>query len=124
MSLEDATAKAAHDFATTLSQGVATAGHSLSFITDGATGTPIGRLWLGERPPVLFVYAVWLDEAVRGRGLGRQAMLLVEQEARRRGLARIELNVFAGNERARRLYRSLGYGEVAVYMSKPLMTAQ
>jgi len=47
-------------------------------------------------------------------------MGLVEQEARRRGLARIELNVFAGNERARRLYRALGYGEVAVYMSKPV----
>jgi len=120
LSLDDATAKAERDWAMLLPHGVATAGHSLYFITDAASGASIGRLWLGERPPALFVYALWLDEAVRGRGLGRQAMRLVEQEARRRGLARIELNVFAANERARRLYRALGYGEVAVSMSKPV----
>ena len=53
-------------------------------------------------------------EAMRGRGLGRRAMELAEEEANRRGLARIELNVFGGNEVARGLYRSLGYAEVAV----------
>jgi ribosomal protein S18 acetylase RimI-like enzyme len=47
-------------------------------------------------------------------------MLLAEGEARRRGLSRVALNVFGGNEVARNLYRSLGYEETAVTMRKTL----
>ena len=47
-------------------------------------------------------------------------MLLLEDEARSLGLTRISLNVFGGNEVARSLYRSLGYAEKAVAMSKEL----
>ena len=47
-------------------------------------------------------------------------MLLAEAEARRRGFDRIGLNVFGGNEVARNLYRSLGYTENAIVMSKTL----
>jgi ribosomal protein S18 acetylase RimI-like enzyme len=47
-------------------------------------------------------------------------MLLAEDEARRRGCVRVVLNVFAGNEVARGLYRSLGYDESAVLMVKRL----
>jgi ribosomal protein S18 acetylase RimI-like enzyme len=114
----DAEAKAARDRATVLPAGVASPGQSIYFIVEPGTGDPIGRLWLGERPPALFVYEIWLAESVRGRGLGRQAMLLVEAEARRRGLEFVELNVFGGNARARQLYTSLGYQEVAIYMRK------
>jgi ribosomal protein S18 acetylase RimI-like enzyme len=47
-------------------------------------------------------------------------MLYAEEEARRRGLSSISLNVFGGNEAARTLYRSLGYEELAVLMRKDL----
>jgi GNAT superfamily N-acetyltransferase len=47
-------------------------------------------------------------------------MLLAEEEARRRGIPRLALNVFGGNNVARRLYTSLGYVENAVAMSKAL----
>ena len=47
-------------------------------------------------------------------------MLHAEEEARRRGLRHVGLMVFGGNEVARNLYRSLGYAENAVVMSKPL----
>jgi RimJ/RimL family protein N-acetyltransferase len=47
-------------------------------------------------------------------------MALLEEEARRLGAPRIELNVFGGNEPARALYHKLGYREDAVVMSKPL----
>ena len=85
----------------------------------------VGHLWVGEREAgdarVLWIYDIFVDEAVRRRGFGRDALLLAEEEARRRGLPRIGLNVFGGNEGARRLYRSLGYGEVAVVMRKDLV---
>jgi GNAT superfamily N-acetyltransferase len=55
-----------------------------------------------------------------GRGFGREAMLVFEDEARRRGLTEVNLTVMGGNEVARSLYRWLGYVERAVFMSKDL----
>jgi len=87
-----------------------------------ADGEPVGILWLAERRdvlvPCLYVYEVYVDEAHRGHGYGRAAMVFAEEEARRRGLDRVSLNVFGGNAVARGLYRSLGYAENAVAMSK------
>jgi ribosomal protein S18 acetylase RimI-like enzyme len=90
-----------------------------------ADGERIGELWLTERDDMsgvrsLFVYDVHVEKAHRGRGFGRSAMLFAEEEARRRGLHRVALNVWGRNEVARRLYRSLGYEENAVAMSKKL----
>ena len=93
------------------------------FVVEEA-GSPRGFAMLGERDTemgrVAFVYGIELDQEHRGRGLGRAAMLQVEQRARERGLERIELNVFGANAPARGLYRSLGYEEIAVYMGKTL----
>jgi GNAT superfamily N-acetyltransferase len=85
--------------------------------------TPVGWLWLGpdpHRPTGVFVYDVEVDEPHRGRGLGRAAMLAVEQIARDAGLTSVGLNVFGWNSRAEALYRSLGYGVDSTQMSKPL----
>ena len=61
-----------------------------------------------------------LDESARGRGFGREALRLVEEQARSRGMTRIDLNVFGGNAVARSLYASEGYAESSVHMRKPL----
>jgi GNAT superfamily N-acetyltransferase len=54
-----------------------------------ADGVRVGELWLAERDdmsrrPCLFVYDIHVDEAHQGRGYGKAAMLLAEDEARRR----------------------------------------
>ncbi len=89
-----------------------------------ADGERVGELWLCNRDdvpqPALFIYFVGIDEAHRGKGYGRAAMELVEAEARRLGADTIALNVFGKNEVARNLYRSAGYVENAVSMSKTL----
>ena len=114
--------KAREDFATFLPQGLATPGHDL-FVVE-ADGVSVGRLWLGERDlggrRVLYVFEIAIRPEHQGRGHGRQAMLLAENEARERGLARIELNVFGRNDVARGLYLSLGYVENSVQMAKVL----
>jgi ribosomal protein S18 acetylase RimI-like enzyme len=114
--------KAVADMAQALPDGLATPGHAIFAIEKG--GARVGQLWIAEREVhgrrVLFIYDVEIDAAYRGTGLGRAAMLLAEEEARARGLDRIELNVFGGNAVARGLYRSLGYGERAVLMAKNL----
>jgi ribosomal protein S18 acetylase RimI-like enzyme len=115
-----AQAKADKDFPLLLPEGLATPGHSLYAIEDD--GRFAGYLWLcdrdGELGHSLFVYAVEIDEAFRGRGLGRAAMVFAEEESRRLGIAKIALNVFGGNAVARGLYLSLGYAETAVHMEK------
>jgi len=87
-------------------------------------GRRLGHLWIGERElqerRVLWIWDVFVEPTERGRGLGREAMQLAEEEGRRRGVDRVELNVFGGNEVARRLYGSLGYEEIAVMMGKQL----
>jgi len=98
------------------------AAEQLVFVIE-ADGEAVGELWLCERhdatqQPCLFVYDVHVRESARGRGYGKTAMLLAEDEARRRGIPRVALNVFGRNEVARGLYRSLGYEENAVAMSK------
>ena len=122
MSHERAAAKAADDIERLFPGGVPSGRHSFYVIE--VDGEPAGDLWLAEREeplePCLFVYDIHLDDQYRGRGYGRAAMLFAEEEARRRGIDRVALNVFGGNEVARGLYRSLGYEENAVAMSKEL----
>ena len=70
---------------------------------------PAARTWASSglrsaeswRGPVLWIYDIHVEDTHRGRGYGKEAMLLAEAEGRRRGLGRITLNVFGGNERSR-----------------------
>ncbi|MEP6469716.1 MAG: GNAT family N-acetyltransferase [Chloroflexota bacterium] len=121
-SAEYARHRAEEDFFTVLPAGLETPGHAI-FVVE-AEGEPVGRLWIAEREmgarQVLYIYDIEIDPAFRGRGLGRAAMLLAEEQARARGISRIALNVFGGNDAARELYRSLGYLESSVQMAKDL----
>jgi ribosomal protein S18 acetylase RimI-like enzyme len=83
----------------------------------------VGHLWVGPAgndPARWWVWEVAIFSEMRGRGLGRQAMLVAERLARSRGATAIGLNVFGHNRIARDLYTSLGYEESAVVMRKPL----
>jgi len=119
---EAAQQKAEADFPAVLPLGLDTPGHHI-FIVEAA-GVAVGRLWLAERElggrRILYVYDVTIDPGHQGRGYGRAAMRLAEEEARARGIGRIELNVFGGNDVARGLYRSLGYVETSAQMRKDL----
>jgi ribosomal protein S18 acetylase RimI-like enzyme len=78
------------------------------------------RTYYGEPRVFVYDYDLWVDADERGKGFGRRAMDAVEAEARRRGAPVVELNVWGGNTVARSLYRSLGYAERSVFMSKDL----
>jgi len=122
MEPEAAQAKAERDYAMTLPQGLETPGQWL-FAAE-ADGRRVGTVWFAERVldgrTVAYLYEIEIDEAERGRGLGRAAMEAFEREAARRGLTELELNVFGGNTVARSLYQSLGWRETAVHMAKRL----
>jgi len=115
----EAEEKAGRDHGALLPDGKPIAGQHLFTIED-EHGDAIGRLWFALRPPGVWLYEIELEERVRGRGLGREAMLAFEERARELGAEKVTLNVFGGNKVARSLYRSLGYCEESVHMGKRL----
>lgn len=93
------------------------------FVIENDAGADIGKVWFAwpsSEEGVAFLYDIHLTRGERSRGYGREAMQQLEQLVRERGAKQIALNVFGGNEIARRLYRALGYAERAVFMSKEL----
>ena len=61
--------------------------------------------------PRTFLYLddLCVDEAARGRGIGKLLMQGVRELARERGIEKIELNVWECNETAMRFYERLGF---------------
>jgi ribosomal protein S18 acetylase RimI-like enzyme len=86
--------------------------------------TPVGTLWIGpqhaDQPTAFWVWGVEIEEAHRGKGYGRAAMVLAEIEARSRGATQLGLNVFGHNQIARHLYESMGYTVKSIHMKKDL----
>jgi RimJ/RimL family protein N-acetyltransferase len=89
-------------------------GHSWA-IHDHATGALLGSTALTDVNQVsrsaLFRIVIG-EKSAWGQGRGTEATRLVVAEAfERLGLARVRLEVFADNERARRAYRRVGFRE-------------
>ena len=70
--------------------------------------------------PVAHVEVLAVDPAARVRGVARALMQAAESWARTQGFARISLNVWVQNERARGLYEHLGYGPETMHYLKNL----
>jgi ribosomal protein S18 acetylase RimI-like enzyme len=102
--------------------GVPAAGQFVFLVTED--GLPVGSVWLGagqDGPPdVWWLWSIEIDVATRGHGLGRQALRLAEDFARKSGATKLDLNVFGNNTAARGLYESLGYRILTIQMSKVL----
>jgi ribosomal protein S18 acetylase RimI-like enzyme len=83
----------------------------------------VGYAWLAlNRPEVssAWIHDIAIDEEHRGKGYGRALLNGLEQVAREHGLDSIALNVFAGNDYARRLYERAGFKPTSIHMSKRL----
>lgn len=124
--LEQTLERARTQLAELLPDGPRTAGTWLLTVCD-PEGARVGVLWLGrdgDRPNVAFVFDIEIDQAHRGRGLGRATMIAAEGVVRAAGYTEIGLNVFGFNEGARRLYDSLGYRVVSTQMTKVIGAAE
>lgn len=65
-------------------------------------------------------FGVMIDHRHHGRGIGRALTAFAINEARRRGSPRVRLTVYASNDRAARLYESLGFRAIK---REPVMRA-
>jgi len=118
--------RARRQFAELLPSGVDTEGTWIRQIVD-EVGDEVGTVWVGphsERPGVAFVYDIEVVQQRRGLGIGRAAMLAVENLVTAAGRTEIGLNVFGFNEPARHLYDSLGYRVVSTLMTKTIASRQ
>jgi GNAT superfamily N-acetyltransferase len=62
---------------------------------------------------------MWIDPAMRGRGLGRDLLMALEQWASRLGYEVVRLDTSLHLNEALSLYRSSGYAEIAAYNENP-----
>jgi ribosomal protein S18 acetylase RimI-like enzyme len=119
--IEEARVAASKQAADLLKDGLATEGHYLWKIV-AEQDAAVGDLWVfvDPRRRRAFIYFIGIDEAHRGKGYGKAAMLALEPEARSKGADHIDLNVFGDNATAIRLYEGLGYRPTAIGMRKGL----
>ncbi|HTW21746.1 MAG TPA: ribosomal protein S18-alanine N-acetyltransferase [Mycobacteriales bacterium] len=78
-----------------------------------------GRLvaWAGlctYAPHEAYIQTIGVARAAQGRGLGTALLLTLLEEARRRGVAHVDLEVRADNDSARQLYEHHGFTQIAV----------
>ena len=119
---EEALERSREAYQNLLPQGVHTENHYLFRIQEKETGEKIGVLWLKHATPRKhgFVFDIALNENQRGKGFGKQAMLALEEVAKKMGLETIGLHVFAHNTAAMKLYAGLGYAVTSQNMVKRL----
>ena len=102
------------------------AGSFMFVAEDDASGTRVGFLHLqtvndfftGHQNCHISDLAVVREHD--GKGIGRALLSYAEKFAREHRYERLQLNVFPGNERARKLYEELGYGLDMLRLVKPL----
>jgi ribosomal protein S18 acetylase RimI-like enzyme len=125
IAFEEALPKARADMESLLPKGLATPNHTIEIAEDPNGGERLGYLWHARETresgrEVLWLYDLYVEEAHRGRGVGRRLMEILEERATAMGLGRIELNVFGHNATARSLYESSGFREIGRQLYKEL----
>jgi len=124
MHADEARGQADRDMRELLPDGLATSGHRILVLEDAGTRGRGGVLWFAEQErfggTIAYLYDVEIDEPFRGRGLGREAMRVLEDLVLEFGAEAIDLAVFGGNTSALRLYESVGYHVTVRVMRKNL----
>ena len=64
-----------------------------------------------EGAPSVNLHDIYLEESVRGQGVGRTMIATLEKKARSMGCRKITLEVDRENTGAQRLYRELGFAD-------------
>ncbi|MHC1548349.1 GNAT family N-acetyltransferase [Phyllobacterium sp. K27] len=122
--LEHSTAKdrAISEVERDLPQGIDTPGHTLTCIVDLGENTErvVGYLWykVNVKMRELYICDFYIFPAEQGKGHGKEALRLLENEAGIIGLHQIKLRVAANNRRAKNLYDAFGFHVTGINMSK------
>ena len=99
-------------------------GQSLRTVHDEERGVDVGFVWYGQLASApaetRSVHHVVIREDERGKGYGSATLLAVEEDVRRIGVTRLDLEVSADNQPAIRVSRSSGFRQTSVRLEKRL----
>ncbi len=121
---EDALALARAETNRLLPLGIATPENYLYSVQSEPDQELVGYVWFAEMQRgsarIAFVCQVLIEPGHRRQGYARAALQAVQEIAQSKGLSGLALHVFAHNEGANALYRSLGYQVSSLNLIKPL----
>jgi ribosomal-protein-alanine N-acetyltransferase len=80
--------------------------------TDGAVTAYAGLCTYA--PHEAYIQTIGVAPSAQGQGLGTKLLLRLLDEAKRRGVAHVDLEVKADNEAAKNLYEHHGFAQIAV----------
>lgn len=80
------------------------------YIIESSDNEELGYIWYEKhKENIAYICNFFILEKFRKKGYGKQALLLVEIDAKSKDLSKIFLHVFKFNDNAISLYKSLGY---------------
>ena len=120
-SVEEELEEANRWFSEVLAEGLRTPNQRFRVVVED-DNVARGYLWVdvNEQQQYAWIFSLEIKAEHRGKGYGRQALELLEDELRPLGIKRIGLNVFADNTIARHLYTKVGYQITNYNMHKSL----
>ncbi len=107
-----------HEFL--LPDGLASKNQYLFTIIDQDSSSKVGIVWVSIEGNRAFIYDFEINETLRGKGYGKQALVALDEKLGSMNVKFIGLHVFEGNVAARELYKKMGFEVTGTYMKKAL----
>jgi len=121
-SAEEALERSRKEHQQLLPDGLESRNQYLFSIKD-ASDQKLGTLWVNIENGRAFIYDFRIDEAQRGKGYGKQALVALDEKLRSMDVQSVGLHVFGDNVKAQELYKKMGYQITGVHMKKVLTRA-
>jgi ribosomal protein S18 acetylase RimI-like enzyme len=118
-SAEEALERSRKEHQQLLPDGLESKNQYLFSIID-ASDHKLGILWVNIENGRAFIYDFRIDEAQRGKGYGKQALMALDEKLKSMNLESVGLHVFGDNFIAQELYKKMGYQITGIHMKKVL----
>jgi RimJ/RimL family protein N-acetyltransferase len=116
---EGAVERSKEEFEHYLPDGIHSKYQYLYSIIDDS-GNKIGVLWVQVKEQKAFIYDFIINEAFRGKGYGKQALVAMDEKLKSLKVESVGLHVFGDNITAQELYKKMGYQITGIHMKKLL----
>jgi ribosomal protein S18 acetylase RimI-like enzyme len=118
--VEESLERSKKEFEHLLPDGVNSREQFLYSIVDEKDANKIGWLWVQVKDQKAFIYNFVIDEAFRGQGYGKQALVALDEKLKSMDVQSVGLHVFGDNVTAQELYKKMGYQITGIHMKKML----
>jgi len=118
--VEESLERSRKEFEHLLPDGVHSKDQFLYSIVDEKDENKIGWLWVQVKDQKAFIYDFVIDEEFRGQGLGKQALVALDEKLKSMDVQSVGLHVFGDNVTAQELYKKMGYQITGMHMKKVL----